>query len=599
MTDEKNPAVAVPPLNRQRLAALVDQLRTLSPRRRLNLLLDQPDLTAVLARLPIQDVHALIREVGAADTMELIEACPPAVLQGLVDLGCWTADRVDPRALANFYAALFQAEPDVAIQKVLRMDPELRTLFLKLHVRVEDITEDGVPDAGGADHLITPDHKQILIFGDAPGLPEAQEDPFGLGERGRSLARHAAKEMLEGFLKLDPAGVTQMMDAVRWELPSQLEDDALRWRSARMMDLGFPPREEALRVLAFLDPDKAALRPPAPPLPPVDDEDDEIADQALALYAEPDDGPREPFLAAGIAALSPPERDRVKRELASVANMVAVARSASPGDPDAIRGAVRETRITLDLGLAYRGGGKAETAVDLLRTTSLVDLFRVGHSLGLRLQRQAQRIASAERGTPREIAAMLDPPWGLAVAALLGRQPLFFTGLARHGEVDTHPFASLDDLAVAARAVAEAGFRLAVGLDVLGVTPERLRRAALEGTNLGDAAEVTLEVLLTTALARAATGGRLDPSPLDARELQAVRAALSDAGPVERAGHQLGDLVAAKAPLPGARKPEDAHRRAAMLAGVLLTRLDDELHGIPKDQAVDARFVTRVLTRVG
>ncbi len=596
--DQDRPTTLAASPSRERMMALREQLIPLSARKRLDLLLDQNDLPEVLQALPVQDVYGLIRELGIADAMELMEACPPRVLQGCMDLSAWKADRVDPRGLASFYAALFAADKDGAMDKIMRMDAEPRILFLKLHTLTMDITEDGVPDGGGDDHFITPDRKLVVSFVDPPGLPEEASDPFGLGGRGRALARGAARALVEAFTERDPAGISQLMDDIRYELPSQLEEDALRFRTGRMMDLGFPAREDALKVLAYLDPDKVTLHTPGDVRAEDDQPDPDAPDLALALYAVPDDTVADRFLRAAIQGLPPAEQDRVGRDLAILCNWVAVARNIPFGDPDAVRGAVREARITLDLALQYRTRGEPGAGMALLRQAALMDLYRVGHSLTLRLQRQALRLLTPERGRARDVTRMLDAPGGLALAALLPRQPLFFTGLTRPGEVSRRPFASLEELAVAARSLAESAFRLAVGMDVLGVTPESLRKTALGGTNLGEAAEVTLEIMITTALARAAVGGALTSTPLGKVELASLRARLKDGANVARAGDALAAVVAPRAPLPGARTPEDARERCRTLAGVLLGRLDEEVGHVPEQDALDGRFLTRVLVTV-
>jgi len=581
-------------VRRETLQRVVDELRPLSPRKRVDYLISRPDCAGILARLPVQDIFELVKEVGVADCMELLELAPHKVLQGFVDLGVWNRDRLDPRLLASFYTALFHANPDKAADKVLLMDLELVTLFLKLHTRVIEIV-DGISDEDVDDYVTMPDNKAKIAFVDPPGLPEDEGDPFGLGDKGRRLARHAARQLTEALVRKDPAAASKFFDNVRYELPSQLEEEALRWRAGRLEDLGFPPREEALAVLQYVDPDVGALPLPAPPLP--SHEEDE-ADLALTLFVEPDEDAREPFISAGLAAMTPDELTRTKREMVALANRVSVARAAPPSETDALQAVVRETRTMVDLGLAYRAQGDLARAPELLRTTALQAFFQIGNSLTLKLQRQAQKLVRPERGTARELAGMLDAPGGLALAALLGKQPAFFTGLSKPGELQTRQFATLEDLAVGARSLAESAFRLALGFDVLGVSREELKGAALTGTNLGDAGELTLEILFTTALAHVAAGGELSAQPLGVTELQRVRDALQEVANVERAGKALADVAGPKAPLPGAKSADEVRGRVQALAGVLLTRLDEEMRNIPPADAVDPRFVTRALVKL-
>ena len=46
----------------------------------------------------------------------------------------------------------------------------------------------------------------------------------------------------------------RLMHAVQWELDSDSEEWALRWRTGRLEDLGFPTWDDAMRVYRFLEP---------------------------------------------------------------------------------------------------------------------------------------------------------------------------------------------------------------------------------------------------------------------------------------------------------------------------------------------------------
>ncbi|MEW5847376.1 MAG: DUF6178 family protein [Myxococcota bacterium] len=586
----KQPSTSLTPAA---LKAVQQELAPLSARRKLDYLLARPDLRGLLARLPPQDVYAVVKEVGVADSLELLERCPPRTVQAFADLAVWRGDRMDPRQLAALYTALFAANSERATAQIMGMDTELCTLFLKLHTHVVDLTREPEPEEEGLDALTTPDNKYMVLFVDPPGLPEDALDPLGLGEVGKNMARQAAKQFVNALIQRDAFAASKVLDAVRWELPSALEEEALRWRTGRLQDLGFPPREEAVRAVAYLDPDTSKLNPP--PEPSGKEMDEEHPDAALALFIHPDDKPREVFLAAALQGLESEEQDRRLRELASLCNRVATARGISPGEPEAVKATVREARALLDLGLAYRCGGDVTKARELMRTTALVDLFRVGNSLTLKLGTEARKVVQRVGLQARELGTVLDAPGGLALAALCARQPLFFMGLSSPGELTTRGFATLDDLAVAARSLAESAFRLAVGVEVLGLGKEQLS-AITRGTQLEDST-TTLEVVLTTGLARALLGGDLDATPLSVDELQQVRRALEDDAKVTGAGHKLGEVVAGKVPLPGAPSVEEARARALTLSSVLLTRLRDEVKDIPASDRVDPRFVTRVLAR--
>src|SRR5262250_3241164 len=53
------------------------------------------------------------------------------------------------------------------------------------------------------------------------------------------------RALLLDLMAEDPLGFSRLMEAVRWEVPSELEETALRFRWARLSDMGFPDPESA------------------------------------------------------------------------------------------------------------------------------------------------------------------------------------------------------------------------------------------------------------------------------------------------------------------------------------------------------------------
>ena len=116
----------VPMVQHARVAEVLRDLAGKTPRQQLDALLERGDFAQLLPRLPIQDVYGLLRQVGVADALEILEYANPEVLLGITDFAVWTQDRVDPRSLAQFYAALFHADQEGAVERAaVRVDSEI------------------------------------------------------------------------------------------------------------------------------------------------------------------------------------------------------------------------------------------------------------------------------------------------------------------------------------------------------------------------------------------------------------------------------------------------------------------------------------------
>ncbi|MBN2357839.1 MAG: hypothetical protein JXR83_00200 [Deltaproteobacteria bacterium] len=584
-TESATAALAAPEL-RQRLLAL-------APGRRVDFLIGLSNCRQVLRNLHPQDLLIAIHAAGVSDSLELIELLPAAQVQCFIDLEAWRRDRIDPHRLVSWLSVLYAASRERALAQVMGLDAELVTLLLKLYTRVYDLAQEAAPEPLPEGSLRTPDHRFLVTF--VTPLPPADRDQTDpLDEIGATVAR----QIVAGLIAREPLTAARYLEATRWELPSELEEASLRWRQGRLNDLGYFDLYEALAIYAPID----LGRPPRSRRVDVG-ADAESADAALALFV--DEHGRAPLLRRALDELAAAASDQVRRQLVTLANRVAAARAATPDDLPALASAVVEALATVNLGLEYLSRGAAPAAVDLLGRVSLIELFRYGHTLAWQLGQQARKLRHRLR---------LDAGHTLLPAAAAGlfealcrKVPRLHTGLLdpqrdEPGESltrdDEIPFETLSQLARAAEAVAETAFLAALLLDVLGFDPRRTPALVEQAVNVGDTAAVDLELILATALCRAALGGELEPQPFDRAELSELRRLVARG--VEQVRGPLVELLAARArprlPLPGAVDEDAARRRATAFAERLARRLAEDLGAVSGD--VDPRFVAALLCRL-
>jgi len=575
---------AKPPPAPLALAELRRELLAIPASRRVRHLIELPKLRQVLRQLCPQDLLIAIHAAGVGDSLELIEALPPSQVLGIIDLECWRRDRIDPRALASWLSVLYAASAERALAQVMGLDAELVTLFIKLHTRVYDLGAEEEPEEYSDGALRTPDGRYLVNFVSPPN-PQDPETPDPTDTMGTEVAR----KIISGLIAREPFTASRYLEAVRWELPSELEETGLRWRQGRLTDLGYFDLYEALAVYAPVDlanPPRARAVDVVPR--------SAGPDTGLALFV--DEYGAAALLRAASERLEPEAAEQVRRQLVTLANRVAAAGSASPGDLESLAGAVAEATAFVNLGLEYLTRGDVAAAAAQLATHALIDVFRTGHTLAWQLGRKARAVR--RRLLVEEERSLLAPPIEDLFAALTRRVPHLYAGLLDPGRVDEVPFESLAQLARAAEVVAETAFAAALLLDVLGFSPRRAPELLEDGTNLGDPAEVTLEVILATALCRAALGGALEPTALTSAELSQVqeRCQSDEQSLHEQLAAQLVELTAARVPLPGAASEDEAAARADAIGGRLAKRLRDELGAV--QEAVDPRFVTALLCRL-
>jgi hypothetical protein len=458
-------------------AVLMQRLGQLPAGARLEALLEAEDAPALVRSFPAEQLYATIAEVGLADATELVQLASPQQFQSLVDLGAWRNDRLDPRALLEWLRAARGAQPEEGLAKLRGIDLELLELMLRELTVIHDLEETPEPATEGVTIDSADGHYRIEFKVEGP-------------------EQAALRALLFDLMGENPLAFSRLLEAVRWELPSELEETALRFRWGRLADLGFPDPESAAGLYASVP----VRWPPAEP----------PAETALARIG----APRPDFVQIALDGLNPAERQTAEEELRGVYNAALVSDGADPGDLAAFRSAAERARDTLGLGLEHETGGEPARAADVLRDIPIRRLFQIGFSLGLRLKHRADRLASKP-------LARLDGQWlvwpDLAKVVAAVRKPRPLHAPAVEG-AEPVPFRSIREIRETDHQLERAERQQAVFAALLGGTEASARRA-LEGLGPSWPAGGTPAVL-SAALAQALLEGVPRVAPLAASRTQ-------------------------------------------------------------------------------
>ena len=557
------------------LAQFFKEVAPLSAKQRLDRIISRKDTMRVVRAMPVVDLYATIRDVGVEDCQEILELMSPAQVQGFLDLDGWRKDRVDVTAMGRWVGAFFEANGDRAVGQMRGLDLELFTLIVKIHCTIYDLSLEEEPQGDIGRHSITPDQRYLIVYG-------------GVG--GDDAAQATLQQLLDRMMGRDMWFVLRLCEAVRTELPSGLEEDALRWRNARLADLGFQPADEAAAIFAWLDPEVPFVEKITAVGPPESVDESTSVDLTTSPLLPWDLlGDGSSVLSRALQGAERTARDRVQYELMLVANRVHAADAADLGDSDALKETARHVAATAGTGLAWLVRGDESQLSIRLSSTSVMVLFRTGHSLGLKLRAELKsRVQQKGSGLTGRGLLRLDAPLREVVAGLLRLRPLLYAGLMSSARVDYRPIASLAELAAAATAVSEASFRATL-LERLGANDGLFTdvddsllpaHAAILGAVLGRA--VIGEPLTTTSLGDAHLGMLRDR--LAGKNADAHMAAALDA---------FEAVVRPLAPLPGAVSPDDVAARARFYASKVLSAMREELAAV-HERRPDGRYLSTI-----
>lgn len=399
--------------------------------------------------LPAEELYFALLDIGPDDAAALVGMATPEQFRHFIDMAAWSASDEPPRPaeILRWVRLAREGTGDSARfrRKLAGLDKELLSLLLRRELRVHDLTDDDQPSPENPGMAYyTPDRRFLLEFS-------------GDGEFA------ALRQLIDDLYAQDALLAGQLIEATRWEMPTELEELARRWREGRLRDLGVPALEEA--VAFYARPAQQAATPAAE------------GPQTQALAA-----PQRPLLEAALELLEGEEQERAEEAAVYAANAALIANRVSLADPDEVRTQLADARATLSLGLELLSAGDAERAARLMVDKPVREIFQAAMGEAYRLQTRARKIAAAARLPQAQSATVLDEPLESTLQALLAERPMW----REPGQRRPRAFASRAELAHASALLDEAEATLSL-LSLLGLSPAVLGPKA-EEAGIGPAA---------------------------------------------------------------------------------------------------------------
>jgi hypothetical protein len=387
--------------------------RSQPPRQRLDVILSHPAAASLVARMPIEDFYFLVKDLGVADSAELLGFATAEQLRGCLDFDIWERDHVVIlRILAWLRVLCSEVAATRFVEAIRAIDIELLAFLFASFARVYDRTLGEEPDEGGT----------LPSF----GTPDTF---FTLEIEADSDTTQILEQFLDRLYAVDAELARRILLEAKWGMVSELEESSYRWRSGRMSDLGFIEYYEAIEVYRYLSPQGAGAAPSSRWQAAAPHESPTVLPAVFAASLA-----SESFLNRVLAQLADARLvEDLGGALLSLLNRVLAADRVDPAELDAVQETVARARDTLSLGLEHLAGGDVPQAAAVLRQRPLIEIFRIGFSLGIDLQREARKLRAAGNQD-----AAIEP--------LLGTRPQYPRHLDQPPAAGTRPFCSLADV---------------------------------------------------------------------------------------------------------------------------------------------------------
>ncbi len=449
-------------------AERLEMIRQARGKQKLDLLLNAQDAEQLVPQLHPQEIYLTVNQLGPDSCSELLMLASTEQVTTLLDLDCWNGDQLSPVLSLHWLELLLSTGPEKVCQLAKEIEPELLALFLKKHLKItrglEAFDDDGAENANRLEGLYD--------------IEYASEDAAKIIA---ALLKILMQEEQETYLLL--------MEMIRSENLSVLEEEVYQTRDNRLLDLGILPSAEARGLYSYIDTTsfqvggKEDFRLEAEALP---------NPGAILAHATPDNLLAE-VLATDIS-------HQLATELSMLANRKMSADQIDLASAEAIAESLQSLYKVLNLALENLAGKDLAQAETVFKTTYLQQLYQYGYSLIHKRQLQAQQI------TEGPIGQLLDYPEQLFVDSLLQQPAYLYCDATEDAPSSLQEISSSKDLQVV-----DARLQQLTALEKLFT--EQLPFRLPTGEAL-ESAELTLASLLLTAVANQVLGNPFEPNPL-------------------------------------------------------------------------------------
>jgi len=315
-----------------------------------------PEPERLIPALPPAELCFTAKAVGLHDAGWLMAHATAEQITVCLDLDTWK-DFVPDRSKLDEWLLAFADSGDEALLRSTRaMDLELLVLHMKSRISVVlKLTEEG---------WIPPEQARTI---DGQFYFSALREDDDLAE---------VETLLRTLFQNDYWVYFRLLQGVIWELVSETEESALRWRNGRLQDLGFPPWEESMRIYGFIRPEARGELPEGKRYR-------EVGEWPLPVWMPnlPVAANAEHSIFRAMAELPDQERRVQLYAFLALANRIAVAERMPLGDAETIPQAIERAAEVASRGLDYLSQENAVNPPEVLRRVTCERLFRIGHSL--------------------------------------------------------------------------------------------------------------------------------------------------------------------------------------------------------------------------
>jgi len=538
---------------------------------RKKLILSSPYAKQLVTMLPEQEIYISLKEIGFADAIPLFALMSPEQLQYVNDLEIWEKDTFKAPHSLQLFNIILQSGEEQSIEWLKTADPEVLVLTLQEYGWVSkfDVTNEEMEEADQLPHFSFDGFYRF----------HPKEDKF--------------RPILEAIVRIlqeqHPDRYGMIMESAYQDSHTEVQEEALRFRSSRLSEKGIPDFDHACEIYIPLSDEqfqKMANEIPA------DEKKEQLPTALYPLRWLP----AESLLHKALRTQTDhPETDRIRLELAAIGNKILVADGMEPKNIEALKYSLKKSAGFLSIALEFLTDNNTDQAASWLTKTWMHFLFRLGYNQVYKLVKKAYRLQNKTRFKWIDTYLFLaDSPLEETIRGLLKSRPLFYEGHDENDSFGFREFATMKDIQLTEERLAAIEALSDFFTEALSLPPERIKTICQLG-GLSDRLDMIkwTQVLQTIWVEQTLTG---EPTfrILSSTDVQKfIKTAFEDDSKKGGGGLSPNYIQTLTSwTLKGMDNLNSATQKfIEMEIKHRGNKLEEELAGIDPDQPVDGRFI--------
>lgn len=411
----------IEPIDRRirELHAKRKQILALPPEEALDRILDERQPVPLVHSFPEEDFYFLIHDIGAEDSLQLLEMASDRQWEYILDTDIWHRDHIIIPEITRWLKLFLTASPARMVRWSAEKHTEFMEYYLFRNIQVAVREHDQDPSELG-DGFETHDDVFYFRVNDLPFGPEP--DTHLKEDRDEFVT-----EYLHRLSDYDYDLYHSILLESATVIPAEAEEELYRLRNVRLAEKGFVPFDEAVGIYQALRPETFEKQ----------------SQKFLKKYPRTDSGfipvPLYPLSTVSQDSLFAHALERIEQEgisehlqseFAGLCNHVISADQRKIREREELRTVVRKVCACLSIGLEVllkTDSPSPQQAAVMLQNWPLAQIFRVGYGQTAQLKWRAEKWRRESWFEKQELALTFwGEEWLGVLGGLLIEKPLFF-----------------------------------------------------------------------------------------------------------------------------------------------------------------------------